>query len=68
MYVVESLKDTSMPEQGTLAERIRRFAFENYVAPMRDAPVPRFGYARAMCTSGWGLAGECLPYAALWIQ
>jgi len=57
MYVVESLKDTSMPEQGTLAERIRRFAFENYVAPMR-----------AMCTSGWGLAGECLPYAALWIQ
>jgi hypothetical protein len=38
MYVVESLKDTSMPEQGTLAERIRRFAFENYVAPMRDAP------------------------------
>ncbi len=27
-----------MSEQPTLAERIRRFAFENYIAPMRDAP------------------------------
>jgi hypothetical protein len=27
-----------MPEQTTLAERIRRFAFENYVAPVYDAP------------------------------
>jgi hypothetical protein len=27
-----------MPEEATLADRIRRFAFENYVAPMQSAP------------------------------
>jgi hypothetical protein len=34
----QALQERDISERGSLARRIRRFAFPNYVAAMRDAP------------------------------
>jgi hypothetical protein len=47
-----------MPEQVTLAERIRRFAFENFVAPMRDAPGAQFRIRAGDVHKGMRLGGR----------
>jgi hypothetical protein len=47
-----------MPEQMTLAERIRRFAFEIFVAPMRDAPGAQFRIRAGDVHKGMRLSGR----------
>jgi predicted HicB family RNase H-like nuclease len=47
-----------MPEQVTLADRIRRFAFENYVAPMRGAPGADIRIRAGEVHRGMGLSGR----------
>src|SRR5271163_818839 len=47
-----------MLEQTTLAERIRRFAFENFVAPMRDAPGAQFRIRAGDVHKGMRLSGR----------
>jgi hypothetical protein len=45
-------------EQMTLAERIRQFAFENYVAPMRDRPNAEIRIRAGDVHKGMGLGGR----------
>jgi hypothetical protein len=55
---IESPGIKCMPEQVTLAERIRRFAFENFVAPMGDASGGQFRIRAGDVHRGMRLSGR----------
>jgi hypothetical protein len=45
-------------ERGSLAQRIRQFAFHNYIAPMRDAPGAEVRIRSGDVHKGMGLSGR----------
>jgi hypothetical protein len=59
MFVMsQTYQGRGIPEQATLAERIRRFAFENYVAPVYDAPNSEIRIRAGDVHKAMGLSGR----------
>jgi hypothetical protein len=59
MFVMaQAYEGSDVSGQATLAERIRRFAFEHYVAPVRDASKPEIRIRAGDVHKAMGLSGR----------